>query len=103
MSNPLLRKPSESQDSSVATSKPGRPKALHENEEHLIAEAAMYFAQNNNLLMRQKLCELTQHLVQMMASARRHRVPFLSKPPSKSWLNGFLYRHPGFRFRQFDV
>ena len=95
MSNPPARQPCDPQDFSVAIPKPGLPQVLHEDEEDLIAEAAMYFARNNTPLTRQNLCELTKHLAQMMPSARRRRVPFLTRPPSKACLNGFSHRHPG--------
>ena len=95
MSNPPAWQPCDPQDLSVAIPKPGRPQFLHEDEEDLIAEAATYFARNNTPLTRQNLCELTKHLAQMMPSARRRRVPFLTRPLSKARLNGFLHRRPG--------
>lgn len=69
-----------------------RPK-LSEEEARTIADAVLYFSENNTPLSLNCICDLTQDFVGSLPSERHKAINFVDNRPSRIWVYSFINRH----------
>lgn len=80
-------------DIQIILPKIGRKTVLHESEENLLVQTAIYFSNLATPLTRMDLRLLVQDMIEMLPTNRQVEISFRDNLPSNSWVTGFLSRH----------
>lgn len=71
----------------------GRTPALTACKEEIVAQAVLYYANNNTPLTTHGIKDVVQDFVSMLPSERQNKIGFLDNRPSKNYVSAFLTRN----------